>query len=68
VVVWMGKLLPDVHRELHRVSVLGDVVAIELSIRVRPPCSRSWVSCRILRPQSRRPRPTGRRPITARGT
>jgi ketosteroid isomerase-like protein len=32
-VVWMGKLLPDVHRELHRVSVLGDVVAIELSIR-----------------------------------
>jgi ketosteroid isomerase-like protein len=33
VVVWMGKLLPDVHRELHRVNVLGDVVAIELSIR-----------------------------------
>src|ERR1700743_3543491 len=32
VVVWMGKLLPDVHRELHRVNVLGDVVAIELSI------------------------------------
>ena len=29
----MGKLLPDVHRELHRVNVLGDVVAIELSIR-----------------------------------
>jgi len=25
--------LPDVHRELHRVNVLGDVVAIELSIR-----------------------------------
>jgi hypothetical protein len=24
VVVWMGKLLPDVHRELHRVNVLGD--------------------------------------------
>ena len=32
-VVWMGKLLPDVHRELHRVNVLGDVVAIEVSIR-----------------------------------
>jgi SnoaL-like protein len=29
----MGKLLPDVHRELHRVNVLGDVVAIELSIQ-----------------------------------
>ena len=33
VVVWMGTLFPDVHRELHRVNVLGDVVAIELSIR-----------------------------------
>jgi ketosteroid isomerase-like protein len=33
VVVWMGQLLPDVHRELHRVNVLGDVVAIELSIQ-----------------------------------
>ena len=33
VVVWMGKLLPDVHRELHRVNVLGDVAAIEVSIR-----------------------------------
>jgi SnoaL-like polyketide cyclase len=32
-IVWMGKLLPDVHRELHRINVLGDVVAIELSIR-----------------------------------
>jgi hypothetical protein len=32
VVVFMGKFLPDVHRELHRVNVLGDVVAIELSI------------------------------------
>jgi SnoaL-like domain len=29
----MGKFLPDVHRELHRVNVLGGVVAIELSIR-----------------------------------
>ena len=33
VVAWMGQLMPDVHRELHRVNVLGDVVAIELSIR-----------------------------------
>ena len=33
VVVLMGKFLPDVHREPHRVNVLGDVVAIELSIR-----------------------------------
>jgi len=33
VVAWMGKFLPDVHRELHRVNVLGDVVAIELSIQ-----------------------------------
>ena len=32
-VVWMGKLAPDVHRELHRVNVLGNVVAVELSIR-----------------------------------
>jgi hypothetical protein len=29
----MGKFLPGVHRELHRVNVPGDVVAIELSIR-----------------------------------
>jgi ketosteroid isomerase-like protein len=33
VVTRMAKLLPDVHRELHRVSVLGDVVAVELSIQ-----------------------------------
>jgi SnoaL-like domain len=32
-VTWMGKMLPDVHRELHRVNVLGDVAAIEVSIR-----------------------------------
>jgi hypothetical protein len=32
-VLWLGKMLPDIHRELHRVNVLGDVVAIELSIR-----------------------------------
>ena len=29
----MGKLFPDVHRELHRVNMLGDVVSIELSIQ-----------------------------------
>ncbi len=29
----MAKLIPDVHRELHRVSVFGDAVAVELSIR-----------------------------------
>src|SRR5258706_16418771 len=33
VVVFMGKFLPDIHRELQGVNVLGDVVAIELSIR-----------------------------------
>lgn len=33
VVAWMGKLLPDVHRELRRVNVLGDVVAVEVSIQ-----------------------------------
>jgi ketosteroid isomerase-like protein len=32
-VIWMANLLPDVHRELHRVTVLGDVVAVELSIQ-----------------------------------
>jgi ketosteroid isomerase-like protein len=32
-VTWMGNLLPDVHRELHRVTALGDVVAVELSIQ-----------------------------------
>jgi SnoaL-like domain len=29
----MAKFLPDVHRELYRVSALGDVVAVELSIQ-----------------------------------
>ena len=29
----LGKPFPDVHRELHRVNVLGDMVAVELSIR-----------------------------------
>ena len=33
VVVLMGKFLPGGHRELHRVNVLGDVAAVELSIR-----------------------------------
>jgi ketosteroid isomerase-like protein len=28
-----GKVFPDIHRELHRVNVLGDAVAVELSIR-----------------------------------
>jgi hypothetical protein len=28
-----AKVFPDVHRELHRVNVLGDTVAVELSIR-----------------------------------
>src|SRR6266851_364233 len=29
----VAKLFPDIHRELHRVNVLGDAVAVELSIR-----------------------------------
>ena len=33
IVLRMAKLLPDVHRELHRVNVLGAVVAVELSIQ-----------------------------------
>ena len=32
-VVQMAELLPDVHRELHRLTVLGDMVAVELSIQ-----------------------------------
>jgi hypothetical protein len=32
-VLRVAKLFPDIHRELHRVNVLGDVVAVELSIR-----------------------------------
>jgi hypothetical protein len=31
--LFMGKVAPDVHRELHRVNAMGNVVAIELSIR-----------------------------------
>ena len=30
---YMAHLFPDVHRELHRVHVIGNVVAIELSIQ-----------------------------------
>jgi|SRR5215469_2878249 len=32
-VLRMAKLIPDVHRELHRVTVLGNPVAVELSIQ-----------------------------------
>jgi ketosteroid isomerase-like protein len=33
IVLRMAKLLPDVHRELQRVTVLGDVVTVEVSIQ-----------------------------------
>src|SRR5437879_10057808 len=33
VVIALGQMFPDVHRELHPVNVMGDVVAIELSIQ-----------------------------------
>src|ERR1700745_735912 len=29
----LAKMFPDVHRELYRVNVMGDVVAIELAIQ-----------------------------------
>ena len=32
-VLSIAKYYPDVHRELHRVNVLGDMVAVELSIQ-----------------------------------
>ena len=32
-VVSVGTYFPDIHRELHRVNVLGDMVAVELSIQ-----------------------------------
>jgi ketosteroid isomerase-like protein len=32
-VVFMGQLAPDIHRDLHRVHVMGNVVAVELSIQ-----------------------------------
>ncbi|MFE3257240.1 ester cyclase [Nocardia sp. NPDC059091] len=31
-VVFMGRLAPDIHRNLHRVHVMGNVVAVELTI------------------------------------
>jgi ketosteroid isomerase-like protein len=33
IVLRIAQLFPDVHRELHRVNVLGDTVAVELSIQ-----------------------------------
>jgi ketosteroid isomerase-like protein len=33
IVLRVAKVFPDIHRELHRVNVLGDAVAVELSIR-----------------------------------
>src|SRR3974377_303157 len=33
IVITFAKMFPDVHRELYRVNVMGDVVAIELSIQ-----------------------------------
>jgi SnoaL-like domain len=33
IVIIFAKMFPDVHRELHRVNVMGDVIAIELSIQ-----------------------------------
>jgi len=35
VVKFLAKLAPDAHRELHRVNVMGNVVAVELSIQGR---------------------------------
>jgi len=32
-VLRIAELFPDIHRELHRVNVLGDMVAVELSIQ-----------------------------------
>ncbi len=32
-VVFMGQLAPDIHRELHKFHVMGNVVAVELSIQ-----------------------------------
>ncbi|MGW6195622.1 ester cyclase [Kribbella sp. NPDC055110] len=32
-VVFMGQLAPDIHRDLHRFHVMGNVVAVELSIQ-----------------------------------
>ena len=35
VVIAFGQMFPDVHRELHRVNVMGDVIAISLRLRER---------------------------------
>ena len=32
-IVWLGKFLPDIHRELKQITVNGEVVSIELSIQ-----------------------------------
>ncbi|MFB6808496.1 ester cyclase [Streptomyces sp. NPDC056387] len=32
-VAFMGALAPDVHRELHRFHVMGNIIAVELTIR-----------------------------------
>ncbi|MFC0430985.1 ester cyclase [Kutzneria buriramensis] len=32
-VTFMGRLAPDIHRELHRFHVMGNVVSVELSIQ-----------------------------------
>ena len=33
IVITFAKMFPDVHRELYRINVMGDVVAIELAIQ-----------------------------------
>lgn len=33
IVIGFAKMMPDVHRELYRVNVLGDIVAVELAIQ-----------------------------------
>ncbi|MCZ0991583.1 ester cyclase [Streptomyces diastatochromogenes] len=32
-VAYMGRLAPDIHRELHRFHVMGDIVTVELSVK-----------------------------------
>ena len=60
-VVSVATYFPDIHRELHRVNVLGDMVAVELSIQgtfVGPPQT-------LPAPSSRRERrSTGRAPTS----
>jgi hypothetical protein len=33
VVITFAKMFPDIHRELHRVNIMGELIAIELSIQ-----------------------------------